>query len=291
VSRHSGTRRGRIALAAAALMTAGGSAAGEVLISEIMYNPASDESPPNDVEWLELYNRGDTAVDLSGWRLRDEDGRTDGLPADTTLQPAEALVLIPGEQTVADFRAAWDTRAAVIALAGWQGPGGLAGLSNAPSTKNEMLELQAPQSTGSDASSDADADADAEGAKTPAVEFERVDAVNYDDTDPWPTDSPDGASIYLTPGHLNTADNDAGENWARSERYIDHAEAGTITADFTEQDVGSPGRVATEPVDATPEPAEDDPDADETEAETETDADTDAEASEDGDEPEASSAD
>lgn len=264
---HPGTRRGPIVLATLGLMVADGSAAGEVMISEIMYNPASDESPPNDVEWLELHNRGDTAVDLGGWRLRDEDGQTAGLPDDTLLEPGTALVLIPGEQTVADFRAAWDTQAAVIPLAGWQGPGGLAGLSNAPSTKNEMLELQAPQSTGSDASSDADADA--EGAKTPAVEFETIDAVNYDDTDPWPTDSPDGASIYLTPGHLSTKDNDAGEHWARSKPYIDHARVSTITADFTGEEIGSPGRVATEPVDATPEPARNDPDADDTEADAE----------------------
>lgn len=263
-----GMRLGPISLVpmalATALMLAGGSAFGEVRISEIMYNPASDESSPNDVEWVELYNTGESPVDLSGWYLKDEDGQTVGLPEQTVLESAEALVLIPGEQTVSDFRGAWDCQAQVFALAGWQGPGGLAGLSNTPSAKNEMLELRAPKSTGADPPAESEDEPDADGAKTPATASEVVDAVNYDDADPWPSDSPDGASIYLTPGHLSAADNDAGEHWARSKRYINHAVRSTITADFNRESVGSPGRVATEPIDATPPPAEEvAPDADE----------------------------
>jgi len=39
----------------------------DVLITEIMYHPSSQNEPE---EYIELYNRGATAVDLSGWRIR-----------------------------------------------------------------------------------------------------------------------------------------------------------------------------------------------------------------------------
>ncbi|MDP4878707.1 MAG: lamin tail domain-containing protein, partial [Opitutales bacterium] len=39
----------------------------DVVINEIMYDPISGES---DEEFIELYNRSNGTVDLSGWRLR-----------------------------------------------------------------------------------------------------------------------------------------------------------------------------------------------------------------------------
>jgi len=257
---HPGSHRfGQVVVPFAAGLAWVGVAWGQPIISEIMYNPASDESPPNDVEWVEIYNPTEAPVDLSGWYLTDEDGRTEGIPEETVLKPDAALVLIPGKQTVEDFRAAWGgteseagKEAAVVSLGGWQGPGGLAGLSNAPSSKNEVLELRS-----------ADPEADP------------VDVVNYDDTDPWPSDAPQGASIYLKPEKLNDRDNDRGEDWARSRRYFDHAIRSQITEDFDAREVGSPGRVATEPIDATPEP-EPEP------VEPESDSDSDSESAGDG---------
>ena len=80
---------------------------GEVIISEIMYNPASKEQPgafapggetqrqPNRVEWVEIYNSSDAAVELAGYKLADEDGETSTLPAGATLLPRQAAVIIP----------------------------------------------------------------------------------------------------------------------------------------------------------------------------------------------------
>jgi hypothetical protein len=39
----------------------------EMMISEIMYNPGS---PEDEKEWIELYNNGTNAADISGWKLK-----------------------------------------------------------------------------------------------------------------------------------------------------------------------------------------------------------------------------
>jgi hypothetical protein len=92
-------------------------AGGEVIITELMYNPASPEgraadestgepAQPNLVEYVELYNTGDEPVDLSGHRLTDEDGQTSAIPEGTTLDARKALVLYPSAQTEQSFRGA-----------------------------------------------------------------------------------------------------------------------------------------------------------------------------------------
>ncbi len=57
-----------------------------VVIHEIMYHHPSTEE-----EWIELYNRGEAAVDLAGWQLVDAVGYT--FPAGTTLAPGGFLVV------------------------------------------------------------------------------------------------------------------------------------------------------------------------------------------------------
>ena len=42
-------------------------APGEVVINEIMYNPSDDQGVDDDYEFIELYNSGNEALDLSGW--------------------------------------------------------------------------------------------------------------------------------------------------------------------------------------------------------------------------------
>ena len=63
-----------VCAAAVAMIGIAGVASGDVIISEIMYNPDSSEALPNDVEWIEIYNTGGTSVDLTGWAIQDEDG-------------------------------------------------------------------------------------------------------------------------------------------------------------------------------------------------------------------------
>ena len=68
----------------------------DVVIHELHYHsaPISQEGRPvaeTDEEWLELYNRGDAAIDLSGWQL--VDAVAYAFPSGTTLEPGGHLVV------------------------------------------------------------------------------------------------------------------------------------------------------------------------------------------------------
>ena len=200
----------------------------QVIISEIMYNPDSFEggigadAEPNQTEWVELYNAGSEEVSLAGWYLKDEDGQTEALPDSAKIGPGEAVVLIPGVQTVGDFREAWGKGFQVFKLDGWaKGEDPLNNLGNGPSEKNERLTLR-------------------------DAEDKIVDEVNYDDEGDWPRDSPDGPSITLKPDALDPKKNDDGKNWVRSEPGKLGAVNAKETSDYTQSDVGSPGKVTTE---------------------------------------------
>ncbi len=83
---------GAVAAAVAALVTptsAHAASPDDVVISEIMYNPASDLDSD---EFLELTNTRSAAVDLSGWCL---DGVTVCLPAGTAIPANGRLVVAP----------------------------------------------------------------------------------------------------------------------------------------------------------------------------------------------------
>lgn len=216
------------AIAAAVILIVSGPVSGQVLISEIMYNPDSYEggigkdAKPNQTEWVELYNAGDEAVSLAGFYLQDEDGRTEALPESAKIEPGQAIVLIPGTQTVGDFRKAWGKGFDVYKLDGWAvGDDPLSNLANGPSSSNEILTLR-------------------------NAKDEVVDEVNYDDEGDWPSDSPDGPSITLNPNALTAEKNDAGKNWSRSEKDKHGADHAKETDEYSAEDVGSPGRVETE---------------------------------------------
>lgn len=57
----------------------------EVIISEVLFNEVGSDVSG---EWIELYNRGDSDVDLTGWRIGDEE--TAGATA-----PTEAMMFFP----------------------------------------------------------------------------------------------------------------------------------------------------------------------------------------------------
>jgi len=201
----------------------------QVVISEIMYNPNSnegwppdpnvpgDKGKPNSVEWVEIYNASDATVDISGWALADEDGQTGAVRDGVLLEPGEAAVLVPSSTTPAAFHAAWGGSFAVYPVTGW-GDDGIYNLANGPSADNEILRL-----------------IDADGAT--------VDEVNYDDEGDWPSDSPDGASIYLPHDKLDAELNDHGFNWKLSDKGIDGAKKNQPKGDFNGIDIGSPGSV------------------------------------------------
>ncbi|MEQ8838463.1 MAG: lamin tail domain-containing protein, partial [Lacipirellulaceae bacterium] len=73
------------------IVTASGAIPSALIISEIMYNAASNEP---DWEWIEIYNNTGAAVDLSGYVLSDDDGGqlvTGNIASGTIAQGEAAL--------------------------------------------------------------------------------------------------------------------------------------------------------------------------------------------------------
>jgi hypothetical protein len=186
-----------------------------IIISEIMYNPQGTDvqtaTPAFNKEWVEIYNAGQSTVDLGGWRLEDvQDGEVaTPLPLGTMLAPQTALVLTGDAAT---FDAQWGAGLPRLQI------GGFPSLANTPSPTNELLALR-----------------DAAGTIR--------DQVNYDASAGWPSlNGSHGASIFVKPEGLFAAGNDAGVNWAPSSyglyggRYADGSGLG--------ENHGSPGVVA-----------------------------------------------
>src|SRR5215216_4668310 len=73
-------------------------ASGDIVIDEILYHPAADNSGD---EFLELFNRGDAPVDLSGWRLSTAIDYT--FPACTMLGPGDYLVVARNSAAAQSF--------------------------------------------------------------------------------------------------------------------------------------------------------------------------------------------
>lgn len=199
-----------IASGSTTITAAAGSA--NVMISEIMYNPNSDEGGSNDVEWVEIFNPTFSPVTLTDWTIGDEDATSD--PFSVSLGALEAVVLISDNDgmNATKFQNAWGSGYTIVVVSGFPS------LANNPDLGNEILALR-------DASSDL------------------VDEVNYDDSGDWPSDSPDGPSIYVLDTYHSSAANDDGSHWARSVAGTHSAFANTITAEFNGNDVGSPGTV------------------------------------------------
>lgn len=180
-----------------------------IVISEIMFDPATSESGPGSPEWIEVVNTGTAATDLGGWRFDDEDASDWGaIPAATILNPNQIAVFFDGSfTTAAAFRTAWSVPAGALVVGiSW------GNLANSPSPTNEILQL-----------------------------FDNInvqqDIVNFDDTSPWPSGA-EGPSIYLK--NL-AADNNAGSNWGRSTTGVKAVTASG--SPYSASDIGSPGRM------------------------------------------------
>src|SRR5690349_3311181 len=83
----------------------------DVVISEIMFDPQGvdkdlESTAPYDREWVEIFNAGSAAVDLSGWQFGQTESNlwSSSLPSATVLAPQQALV-ITGDATT--FDAQW----------------------------------------------------------------------------------------------------------------------------------------------------------------------------------------
>ena len=185
-----------------------------VVISEIMYNPASSEPLG---EWVEIVNTGSAPVSISGWMLDDEDTSGWGaIPSGTLgIGTTDRIAIIHNDAvSSATFIAEWGVPAGVTVVGvPW------ASLAQGASATNEVLQLL----DGSSA---------------------LIDEANYENgTNGWPGDN-GTASIYLTD---LAADNDVGANWDLHD--VTAAPAQTPTPinptgpTFITTDEGSPGLV------------------------------------------------
>jgi predicted extracellular nuclease len=167
----------------------GGGGTPEVVISEIMYNPASAE---DDWEWVEIVNIGDGPADLGGWVIDDINAVAHGaanIATGTVPAGGSAILYNADDISAGDFADAWGSGANLIAVTGWSAMA----LNNGGDTIGLWSDF-----------------ASYVGDNTAQVNA--VESVTYDDVGPWPSDDGSG-SIYLTD---LAADRNDGANWALS---------------------------------------------------------------------------
>lgn len=93
--------------------------AGDLVISEIMYNPASAE---DDWEWVEVANTGSTAVSLSGWVLDDHNSDAHAepnIPFGSVPAGGTAVLYNADDLDEGDVAEAWGTGVPLVPVVGW----------------------------------------------------------------------------------------------------------------------------------------------------------------------------
>lgn len=186
-----------------------------IIITEILYNPAGGDVPEPGVfayEWVEIHNSGSETVDLTGWMLRDEDGNSSNWGTlSGSLAPGGVGVITTS--TSENFKASWSTAAdaVIFTVPGW---GSLANNVSAPG--NEVTQIQDESGT-------------------------PVDIADYLTVDPWPTTG-GSESIYLLQGFMTPEANDDGANWAVATLGVDGAINPVAGPDnFNTNTIASPG--------------------------------------------------
>lgn len=183
-----------------------------IVITEIMYNPATTEGGAHLPEWIEVVNAGASTVDLGGWTIDDEDATNWGaIPLGTVLQPGQIAVFFDKDfVTAATFRTAWTVPDSALVVGVTWGS-----LSNDPGGPgDEVIQL----------------------LNSSAMQ---ADVVNFDNENSWPAISGTGGpSIYLKGLSLDNTD---GANWAKSVTGAARAVSPTGPT-FSTSDIGSPGR-------------------------------------------------
>jgi len=71
-----------------------------IVITELHYNPSLDQGIDNNFEFIELFNRGNRTVDLSGYRF--VEGLEFALPPGTILRPGQCLLISKRADTYRD---------------------------------------------------------------------------------------------------------------------------------------------------------------------------------------------
>jgi hypothetical protein len=117
---------------------------GALLISEVLFNEVSS---PADGEWIEIYNNGPTAVDLTDYKIGDEETKGDSsateavfkFPVGASIGPGQVQVVSGGAtrfNTVYGFMPTYETAAEegsipdMLAYPTWDPDGGILNMSN-----------------------------------------------------------------------------------------------------------------------------------------------------------------
>ena len=171
---------------------------GNLIVTEILYNPATSTGATNEWEWVELYNNG-PSIDFSQnpYWFDDDDGDNLETPNLTTgrIDSGETIVLFNATAvSLGDMRTAW-------------GRAGEPPIDFVPVEAWPTLNNSGDVVGFWDSASDYGADRDAGETVGRAVA-----GVVYDNSDPWPTGT-DGDAIRLI--NLGTAPQDPGA-WARA---------------------------------------------------------------------------
>jgi hypothetical protein len=208
-----------------------GSAAGGLLITEVMYDPGS--TPEGNWEWVEIFNSTGAMIDFGAtpYFFQDTTSTSDLTAANVTngTLPANSVaVLFNSDNTLQNMIDAWD-------------PGGSKGtlfipVDNFPSLNNGGDTIALWDGA-------AKYQIDAAGNDPPRTTNQATTSLTYDDVAPWPVNN-NAASIFLA----NLASTpDIGSNWLRSNvgDFVGTTNAAAVTQDVEVHpggDVGSPGR-------------------------------------------------
>jgi MYXO-CTERM domain-containing protein len=191
-----------------------GMASADVVITEIFYNLNGSES--GATEWVEIYNNGSLAIDMSGWVYGDsQDGVFAGaFAAGTVLGAGEVAVLCFQPEAV--FQSIWGAGVRVIQL------DTEVSLANSASASNETVALFDASNT-------------------------LVDEVNFEvSTNGWPG-SANGVSISLNADALDASLNDLGASWSITQIGVNGGREALIInpdiANATALDISSAGVV------------------------------------------------
>ncbi len=153
----------------------------DVVINEIMYHPISDAGVD---EYVELYNRGTAAVDVSAWRF--VDGIDFTFPSNTVI-PAGGYLVVAADAS--NLIARYAQLSATNTIGDWSG---------SLADGGERLALAMPDDPA-----------------LPGQDLRVVDEVTYGDGERWGGWADGGgSSLELKDAH---ADNDLADNWAASD--------------------------------------------------------------------------